>query len=426
VAQPVEATDLVVQPVCATGHRTHALTVSDGATEDGTGRGTLIVPHAVLPFDTTQITSPSNYSRPKAGDPCHPLAAGAHAPAIAFHPTQDPISSVEVTHALGTGSKGGCATYLATIEVTGTLSSRATADGGLGTDFEVTGGLQPAYIDALQDCSPSDTLALEGLSHADATQADARKVLRTVLDEIGAEAFTVWGLGVAASLQSPEVLQHYLHGESVRREAATQYCVGGVSLSLAEDGAAGTLRGLREAGCARRSPCRWESHEQRHQELAAYLSGLSHPSASWRQVVQGVRQTVETLRILHDARSSIQEMGRSDDRQGQSVCISTEGHGVESDSVVRCLRLLEEASREWLLRDTRTTSETRKAVMACRRLLPIETERLQGFPDDWTNIPWRGKPAPDSPRYKAMGNSMAVPVMRWIGERLDRVAKGKP
>jgi DNA (cytosine-5)-methyltransferase 1 len=63
-------------------------------------------------------------------------------------------------------------------------------------------------------------------------------------------------------------------------------------------------------------------------------------------------------------------------------------------------------------------------AMQVRRLLPVETERLQGFPDDHTNIPWRGKPAPDGPRYKAMGNSMAVPVMRWIGERLDRVAKG--
>jgi len=63
-------------------------------------------------------------------------------------------------------------------------------------------------------------------------------------------------------------------------------------------------------------------------------------------------------------------------------------------------------------------------TMAVRRLLPVECERLQGFPDDHTNIPWRGKPAPDGPRYKAMGNSMAVPVMRWIGQRLDRVAKG--
>ena len=57
-----------------------------------------------------------------------------------------------------------------------------------------------------------------------------------------------------------------------------------------------------------------------------------------------------------------------------------------------------------------------------RRLTPRECERLQGFPDDWTRIPWRGKPAedcPDGPRYKAIGNSMAVPVMRWIGERIE-------
>jgi len=176
VAQPVEATDLVVQPVCATGHRTHALTVSDGgATEDGTGRGTPIVP------------------------------------IIAFHLTQDPISSVEVTHALGTGSEGGCAKAAVGVpiyEVTGTLGARASSGGGFSTDFEVAGGLQPTL------------------------------------------------------------------------------------------------------------------------------------------------------------------------------------------------------------------------TMAVRRLLPVECERLQGFPDDWTLIPWRGKPAPDGPRYKSMGNSMAVPVMRWIGERLDRVAKG--
>jgi len=61
---------------------------------------------------------------------------------------------------------------------------------------------------------------------------------------------------------------------------------------------------------------------------------------------------------------------------------------------------------------------------AVRRLTPTECERLQGFPDDFTQIPWRNKPAedcPDGPRYKAMGNSMAVPVMRWIGERIQMV-----
>jgi site-specific DNA-cytosine methylase len=55
-----------------------------------------------------------------------------------------------------------------------------------------------------------------------------------------------------------------------------------------------------------------------------------------------------------------------------------------------------------------------------RRLTPIECERLQGFPDNYTNIPWRNKPtAPDTRRYKALGNSMAVPVMRWIGRRIE-------
>nr|DAI54299.1 MAG TPA: Cytosine specific methyltransferase [Caudoviricetes sp.] len=56
-----------------------------------------------------------------------------------------------------------------------------------------------------------------------------------------------------------------------------------------------------------------------------------------------------------------------------------------------------------------------------RKLTPIECERLQGFPDNYTLIPWRNKPAeqcPDAPRYMAIGNSMAVPVMRWIGERV--------
>lgn len=52
--------------------------------------------------------------------------------------------------------------------------------------------------------------------------------------------------------------------------------------------------------------------------------------------------------------------------------------------------------------------------MAVRRLTPLECERLQGFPDNYTNIPG----ATDSGRYKALGNSMAVPVMRWIGERI--------
>ena len=77
------------------------------ASEDGTGRGTpLVTVPRPVPFDTTQVTSKSNYSNPQPGDPCHPLAAGAHPPAIAFHNRQDPDVSGDVTHPIGAKDNG--------------------------------------------------------------------------------------------------------------------------------------------------------------------------------------------------------------------------------------------------------------------------------------------------------------------------------
>ena len=78
-------------------------------------------------------------------------------------------------------------------------------------------------------------------------------------------------------------------------------------------------------------------------------------------------------------------------------------------------------------RDTSPTLSTTKQPAVSgngmvRRLMPVECERLQGFPDSWTDVPYRGQDhAPDSPRYKALGNSMAVPVMAWIGRRIQQV-----
>lgn len=54
-----------------------------------------------------------------------------------------------------------------------------------------------------------------------------------------------------------------------------------------------------------------------------------------------------------------------------------------------------------------------------RRLMPLECERLQGMPDNYTLVPYRGKLAADAPRYKAIGNSMAVPCVAWLGQRLS-------
>jgi DNA (cytosine-5)-methyltransferase 1 len=75
------------------------------ASEDGTGRGTPLVP---VCFDPTQITHPENRSNPQPGDPCHTLAKEGHPPAVAFHATQDPISG-DVSPAMGGGNGHGCA-----------------------------------------------------------------------------------------------------------------------------------------------------------------------------------------------------------------------------------------------------------------------------------------------------------------------------
>ena len=83
-----------------------------------------------------------------------------------------------------------------------------------------------------------------------------------------------------------------------------------------------------------------------------------------------------------------------------------------------------EVSSTLAARDYKDATDLVATSLSVRRLTPTECERLQGFPDNFTQIPYRNKPAencPDGPRYKALGNSFAVPVVRWIGERIQAV-----
>jgi DNA (cytosine-5)-methyltransferase 1 len=102
-------------------------------------------------------------------------------------------------------------------------------------------------------------------------------------------------------------------------------------------------------------------------------------------------------------------------------------HGVATQNIAPTLTASNDPSRS--PQSSEVTNQIKavyQASMAIRRLTPRECERLQGFPDDWTLIPYRNKTAeqcPDGPRYKACGNSMAVPVMRWIGQRIEMVEK---
>ena len=99
-------------------------------------------------------------------------------------------------------------------------------------------------------------------------------------------------------------------------------------------------------------------------------------------------------------------------------------HGVAQPTVLMdqggsVMNVMQDGTVGTLRRETHGHEPSILQNMAVRRLTPVECERLQGFPNSYTNIKPNGKQTPDGPRYKAVGNSMAVPVMKWIGERID-------
>lgn len=238
-------------------------TLTDGQTPIVTTGGVFV---DAIPFDTTQITSAENGSNPKVGDPCHPLAAGAHAPAIAI---QGNLIGRDVGGPQGVGASDDGVMY--------TL-----------TKADVHGVAQPM---AFQQNTRDEVRYISGDGQiAGALAAESgMKQTNYIAQPIGAKDN---GMGVAMPFRDP--------------------CP---TLTSKMQGSSG-----------------WAPQNE-----DAHLVGVG-------------------------------------------------------------------------------------PTMQVRRLTPRECERLQGFPDDYTLIPWRGKEAPDGPRYKALGNSMAVPVMAWIGQRIAQVA----
>ncbi len=129
-----------------------------------------------------------------------------------------------------------------------------------------------------------------------------------------------------------------------------------------------------------------------------------------------VRTDEETSKCLDAASGLNPTCSQGGTAVMQPVATVTDMRGLGDGHVAPTLRAKETAN------DFAPMLQT---AMQVRRLTPVECERLQGFPDNFTRIPWKKKPAedcPDGPRYKALGNSMAVPCMKWIGERIGRQA----
>ena len=318
----------VLQPVCVTGEVTHTLKAEgfDGS-EDGTGRGQ---------------------------------------PIVAFHPTQDPISSTNsTTHSMGCGSSGGQASVavaLPLLEVgkrTGASAADKRAGIGIGDEhdpmFTLQAGAQHgvAVAIALQDVSGREK-AQNGCGwNEDGTSY----IVDTVATQGVAYAFQPGNLSRGAgSAPSTDVFPTLKADHGRGSSDQDPHVAYAVSLRGREGGATAEL-GDEVQNCLRASGGGGDK--------ARVLAPVA------------VRDISQTL---------------------------TSNYGKQVDSS-----------------DTSLGPNVMFPEMAVRRLTATECERLQGFPDGWTDVPYRGKPAADGPRYKAIGNSMAVPVMAWIGSRIAAV-----
>lgn len=250
------------------------------------------------------------------------------------------------------------------------------------------GGSSRSYVAQSLVSKENETLypigVSQGYEHASTSETNPGAILSGVREALGEEAFAEWGLGILDTLQPAEILRSALHGGKLRPAAFSRSWVVNCALSRPEDRGAGAVQSLREAGRTGRSPLGWEPSEQRSIELGAYLSGLSQPGPQAERFMFDLRQASERLGLLREALSAVQAARRPFGGQDQSA----------------------------------------HAPWAVRRLTPEECEFLQAMPRGFTRIPYRGKPAdkcPDGPRYKALGNSMAVNCMEWIGERIAEV-----
>jgi hypothetical protein len=259
-----------------------------------------------------------------------------------------------------------------------------------------------------------------GSLNATTYQADAGTLLSALREQVGAEAFEVWGVGIAAAFQPEEVLRPEVHGEGVRCEAEPVDGMDDDALPREEAGPAGAVLGLWRAGCDGRSPQGWRSHEQLARELGAYLSQLPLEGAQPEAFLRDLWEASEGLGLLRQALSAAQEARRSAGVQGEA----SEGvRGVwKASARWRAMRAALHAAET---RDARKAAENqargRSHPMAVRRLLPVECERLQGLPDGFTLVAYRAKPAADGPRYKAIGNGWCRPVFEWVFGRLTVV-----
>ncbi|RXT61688.1 DNA cytosine methyltransferase [Pseudomonas syringae] len=272
-------------------------------------------------------------------------------------------------------------------DVTGTLSSRSTGGGGLGTDFDLAGGLQ--VVGALT-------------SHAFSGGAGGRPD-GAACGHFLAVAGTLLANGKAA-------------GSATQQDAESGLLVVHGTQDPSFSGSLAFALG-RNSGQENVLAFSCKDHGADAGQLAPTLRAMNHQGShanAGGQVAVAITQFGEhagTLTARHDSSPCA-------DRGMNVVSVALRGRDGGATAEIG-----DDIGNA--LRASRGGGDKAHALVnsAVRRLTPRECERLQGFPDDYTRIPWRGRVlglCPDGPRYKAIGNSKAVPVVRWIGMRIQQ------
>ena len=259
----------------------------------------------------------------------------------------------------------------------GTLSSRTTGGGGLVTDFELAGGLVTEAV--------ADTLSVG----ANQTTGFASPSVVASTGDV-AHCLNAGGMG-RQDYETETMVAHTLLGKANSSHAADQetYVAQSTVWSIMPQNSGKDYK-ARSVDVAQplmaTGPTTGNQGGDYVQQPISFGAQMSVP-----QVDVGVNQTLQAKNPMAVAFGG--DVSRTLSARYDSSPCADRGMDVVSQH------------------------------MAVRRLTPTECERLQGFPDNFTLVPHRNKPAADGPRYKALGNSMAVNVMRWIGERIDMVDK---
>ena len=317
-------------------------------------------------------------------------------------------------------------------------------------------GAEINYQFLLTGNAEHDTLLLQPLErkvqHGNATETDARKILRLLREAYGAEAYEQWKAALVATLQPPEVLRQALHGAWMDAGDRDDHDNGGMRENQGQEpSVSGSVRAMRGGERKGRSSQGQGLEQQQTGKPDADLPILPQEDSLEKGRMQGVWQTAEGAWILRQALSAIQEVRQPASDKGQSVCADKDGESGKSETHVPDSWLRASVSCKRILRDARTASEARsqsrnasneqkreghQAVegrsFQVRRLSAREAERLQGF--QWRCSPtdheaWQDELGrwwspdytadfSDSVRYRMLGNAVCVNVAEWIAKRM--------